>query len=76
MFQNRVLRKVFGPWRMWVRGNGENCILRSFMFVLVSRCYSGDEIKESEMGRECFTCTGEKRNAYSGQQRKESKCKI
>lgn len=42
------------------------------MFVLVSRCYSGDEIKESEVGRECTTCTGEKRNGYSGQQRKET----
>jgi hypothetical protein len=37
------------------------------MFVLVNRCYSGDEIKEKDMGREFGTCTGEKRNAYNGQ---------
>jgi hypothetical protein len=75
MFQNRVLRKVFGAWRVQVRGNGENCLMRSFMFLLVNRCHSGDEIKENEMGRECGTCAGEKKNAYSGQQRKETICK-
>jgi hypothetical protein len=75
MFQNRVLRKVFGHWRVRVRGNGENYLMRSFMFVLVNRCYSGDEIKENKMVRECATCTGEKRNAYRGQQRKETICK-
>jgi len=60
MFQNRVLR-------VQVRGNGENCLMRSFMFVLVNRCYSDDEIKENKIRRECGTCKGEERNAYSGQ---------
>lgn len=72
MFQNRVLREVLGSWRVQVRGNCENCLIRSFMFVLVNRCYSGYVIKENEMGKECSTCTGEKRNAYSGQRRKET----
>ena len=29
VFQNRVLRKVFGPKRDEVTGNGESCITRS-----------------------------------------------
>ena len=56
-----------------MKGNVDSCLMRScFMFVLVNRCYSGDEIRENEMSRECGTCTGEKRNACSGQQRKET----
>jgi hypothetical protein len=29
MFENRVLRRIFGPKRDEVRGNGENYITRS-----------------------------------------------
>jgi len=29
VFENRVLRRVFGPKRDEVTGNGENCIMRS-----------------------------------------------
>jgi len=32
VFQNRVLREKFGPKRDEVTGNGENYIMRSFMF--------------------------------------------
>jgi hypothetical protein len=31
VFENRVLRRIFGPKRDEVRENGENCILRSFV---------------------------------------------
>jgi hypothetical protein len=44
MFQNNVMRKTTGPTRENMRGNGEDCILRSFMicthqilFVITSR---------------------------------------
>jgi hypothetical protein len=30
VFENRVLRKVFGPKRDEVTGGGENCVMRSF----------------------------------------------
>jgi hypothetical protein len=33
MFENRVLRRIFGPKRYEVTGNGENCIMRSFMIL-------------------------------------------
>jgi hypothetical protein len=31
VFENRVLRRIFGPKREEVTGNGENFIMRSFM---------------------------------------------
>ena len=31
VFENRVLRRIFGPKRDEVTGNGENCIMRSLM---------------------------------------------
>jgi len=31
VFENRVLRRIFGPRRDEVRGNGGNCITRSQM---------------------------------------------
>jgi hypothetical protein len=32
MFENRVLRRIFGPKRDKVTEVGENCIMRSFIF--------------------------------------------
>jgi hypothetical protein len=32
MFENRVLRRIFGPKRDEGTGNGENYIMRSFIF--------------------------------------------
>jgi hypothetical protein len=31
VFENRVLRRIFGPKRDEVTGGGENCITRSFV---------------------------------------------
>jgi hypothetical protein len=31
VFENRVLRRIFGPKRNEVRGAGEDCIMRSFV---------------------------------------------
>jgi hypothetical protein len=31
VFENRVLRRIFGPKRDEVTGSGENCIRRSFI---------------------------------------------
>jgi hypothetical protein len=34
VFENRVLRRVFGPKRVEVTGNGENYIMMSFMICI------------------------------------------
>jgi hypothetical protein len=31
IFENRVLRRIFGPKRMKWQGGGENCEIRSFI---------------------------------------------
>jgi hypothetical protein len=31
VFENRMLRRIFGPKRDEVTGEGENCIMRSFV---------------------------------------------
>jgi hypothetical protein len=33
MFENRVLRRIFGPKRVQVTVDGENCIMRSFRTI-------------------------------------------
>jgi hypothetical protein len=35
VFENRVLRRIFGPKRDEVIGAGENCIMRSFITCTV-----------------------------------------
>jgi len=34
VFDNRVLRKIFGPKRMGKQGSGENYIMRRLMYSL------------------------------------------
>jgi hypothetical protein len=48
-FKNRVPRKVFQAPERGRNRAGENGIMRSLGFVLVSKHY-GDEIKEDEVG--------------------------
>jgi hypothetical protein len=31
MFENRVLRRIFGPKREEVTADGENCVMKRFM---------------------------------------------
>jgi hypothetical protein len=33
MSKNRMLRKIYGPRRVRVRGDGRNCIMRSIMIA-------------------------------------------
>ena len=40
-FENRVLRRVFGPKRDEVTGNGENYILRSLVICTPYRIFCG-----------------------------------
>ena len=65
MFQNRVLKRIFGPKRDKVKGeckrlhyeelNGLQCTS-----ILFTKCYSGDQIKKNMDGA-CSKYGGEER---------------
>jgi hypothetical protein len=50
VFENRVLRRVFGPKRDEVTGNGENYIMRSLVFCTPYQYCAGGKIEKNEMG--------------------------
>ena len=51
MFENKVLRRVFGPKRDEVTGNGENYIMRSL--VILTQYCAGGKIEKNGMGGAC-----------------------
>ena len=62
VFQDRVLRKIFGPQRN--RGLDE-IISCDYISVLLTKYYLGDHIKKNKIGRVCGRY-GERRGAYGG----------
>jgi hypothetical protein len=50
-FENRVLRKIFGPKRDDVTGGGENYIMNSLMICTVHQLLLGVQIKKDEVDR-------------------------
>ena len=57
MCENRVLRRIFGPKRDNVTGNGENYVTRNLMICTPHPTLS-DQIAKSEMGGVCSTYGG------------------
>ena len=53
VFDNMVLRRIFGPRRDEVTGNGGDCITRSLMICLLTQYCAGDKIEKNEMGWTC-----------------------
>jgi hypothetical protein len=53
VFENRVLRKIFGVKIDGVTGSGEDYINRSFRIFTAHQIKSGDQIETNEMGGAC-----------------------
>jgi hypothetical protein len=65
VFENRVLRRIFGPKRDEVTGGWRKLHNEELhnLYIFFFKCNWNDQVKEDEMGRACST-HGEKRNAY------------
>jgi hypothetical protein len=63
VFENRVLRRVCGPKRDEVTGNGESYIMRSWMICIFTQYCAGDKIEKNEMGGTCGAYGGAERCA-------------
>ena len=55
LFENRVLRRIFESKRDEVRGNGKNNKMRSLVFCIYHKIFSGNKIKENDLGGSCST---------------------
>jgi hypothetical protein len=59
VFENRVLRRVFGPKRDEVAGEWRNCITRNFVICTFANYNQNGQVEKDEMGRACSTNGGE-----------------
>jgi hypothetical protein len=50
VFENRVLRRIFGPKRDEVTGNGKNYIMRSLMICTAHQILFGRSNREELVG--------------------------
>ena len=53
VFENRVLKRIFGPNRDEVTGNGKNYIMRCLKIFTPHQYYLCNQIKNNEMGWAC-----------------------
>jgi hypothetical protein len=60
LFENRALRKIFGPKRGKVKGERRK-LHNEELNDLYSSLYSSDQIEKNEIGRACSTCGREGR---------------
>ena len=51
VFENRVLRRIFGPKRDEVTGEWRKLHSEEFTDLLLTKYYLGDQIKKNKMGR-------------------------
>jgi len=55
VFENRVLRRIFGPKRDEVTGEWRRLQNDELIDLLLTKYYSGDQIEKNEMGGACST---------------------
>lgn len=55
VFENMVLKRIFGPEREKVTGGKKNLHNEEFCELYFSGCYSGDQVKKDEVGGACGT---------------------
>ena len=67
VFENKVLRRIFGPRRDKVSGEWRIYIVRGLLTckILLTIYHSGDQIEYNEMGGACGR-NGERRGVYRG----------
>jgi hypothetical protein len=70
VFENRVLRRILGPKRDEVTAEWRRLHNKElYASLLLTKYHSGDQVKQTEMGRTCGTYGGEKRciQGFSGE---------
>jgi hypothetical protein len=69
VFENRVLRRIFGPKRDEVTGEWRRLHNKELYALLLTKYHSSDQVKQTEMGRTCGTYGGEDRciRGFSGE---------
>jgi hypothetical protein len=65
IFENRVLRRIFGPKRDEVTGEWRKVHNEELKAVLLTRYCSGDKIEKNEMGGAC-SADGEEERRIQG----------
>ena len=63
VFENRVLRRIFGPKRDEVTREWRKLHNEELNDLLLTKYYSGDQIGKNEIGRVCSTY-GERKSVY------------
>ena len=61
MFENRVLRRIFGPKRDEVTGEWRKLHNEEIKSVLLTQYFSGDKIEKNKMGGACSAYGGEEK---------------
>jgi hypothetical protein len=60
-FENRVLRRIFGPKNDEVTGVEKTKQQKALCSVLLTKYHSGDQVKKTDVGRTCSMYGGEER---------------
>jgi hypothetical protein len=67
VFENRVLRRIFGPKRDGVTGEWRKLHSEELNDTYFTKYCSGDQIEKNEMGGECSTYGGRTGQGFGGE---------